>query len=62
MLPGLQSKVEARNVNFPCKNVADCGDPAKCECKMNLCFCHPAEQEKEMFTTASVKQNQTPLN
>lgn len=61
MLPGLQSKVEARNVNYPCETVADCAyDPAKCECKMNLCFCHPAEQE--MFSIGSVKQKEIALN
>ena len=40
-LPSLQLKVKAKNVNYSCKTVHDCDDPAKCECKIGLCFCHP---------------------
>ncbi|KAJ4851669.1 hypothetical protein Tsubulata_014493 [Turnera subulata] len=38
---GNQLGVEARNVPFPCQTVADCSPPGLCECRMNLCFCHP---------------------
>ncbi|WRX34044.1 hypothetical protein QQP08_026531, partial [Theobroma cacao] len=39
---GLQVEVEARNINTPCNTVKDCANPIKCECHMNLCFCHLA--------------------
>jgi hypothetical protein len=60
LLPGLQSKVEARNVNYPCKTIKDYGDQAKCQCKMNLCFCHPAN--KKCSPLLMVLQNKKKLH
>ncbi|OMO57769.1 ATP-binding/protein serine/threonine kinase [Corchorus olitorius] len=46
---GSQVGVEARNINIPCNTIKDCPDPVKCECRINLCFCHPAA----MFVAAN---------
>ncbi|EOY32073.1 hypothetical protein QQP08_024766 [Theobroma cacao] len=51
---GLQVGVEARNINTPCNTVKDCADPIKCECRMNLCFCHPAMPD---FITNTADKN-----
>uniref|UniRef100_A0A9I9EKL4 Uncharacterized protein n=1 Tax=Cucumis melo TaxID=3656 RepID=A0A9I9EKL4_CUCME len=44
---------DARNVvNIPCKSRIDCSDPWDCDCKLNLCFCHPHGLEKKFLPTA----------
>ncbi|KAE8651915.1 hypothetical protein Csa_006059 [Cucumis sativus] len=43
----------ARNVvNIPCNSRIDCSDPWDCDCKLNLCFCHPHGLEKKFLHNA----------
>uniref|UniRef100_A0A9I9E6S6 Nodule Cysteine-Rich (NCR) secreted peptide n=1 Tax=Cucumis melo TaxID=3656 RepID=A0A9I9E6S6_CUCME len=45
---------DARNVvNIPCNSRIDCSDPWDCDCKLNLCFCHPHGLERKFFHKAS---------
>ena len=41
LITGSHITTEARNVNFPCTTVADCGDPSHCRCdeSLKLCIC-----------------------
>ncbi|KGN61957.1 hypothetical protein Csa_006779 [Cucumis sativus] len=44
---------DARNVvNIPCQSRIDCSDPWDCDCKLNLCFCHPHGLEKKFLHKA----------
>uniref|UniRef100_A0A9I9E342 Nodule Cysteine-Rich (NCR) secreted peptide n=1 Tax=Cucumis melo TaxID=3656 RepID=A0A9I9E342_CUCME len=57
---------DARNVvNIPCNSRIDCSDPWDCDCKLNLCFCHPHGLEKEFLHKASLEylgeEKTTPL-
>ncbi|KAJ6677275.1 hypothetical protein OIU85_010441 [Salix viminalis] len=41
---GEQFGAEGRDISIPCKTVADCTPPGHCNCIMDLCICHRAEQ------------------
>uniref|UniRef100_A0A9I9EJD6 Nodule Cysteine-Rich (NCR) secreted peptide n=1 Tax=Cucumis melo TaxID=3656 RepID=A0A9I9EJD6_CUCME len=57
---------DARNVvNIPCNSRIDCSDPWDCDCKLNLCFCHPHGLEKKLihkdFSEYLGEEKRTPL-